>query len=54
MTDPLILTAPQILRLALFILASIMAAYGAHDRRPALSIYWAGVAVYWLVNFVVS
>lgn len=48
------MSAPQMLRLTLFILASIMAAYGAHDRRPVLALYWAGVAVYWLVNFVVS
>jgi hypothetical protein len=51
------MTAPQIsslLRLALFILSALMALYGARDRRPVLALYWAGVAAYWLLYFVVS
>lgn len=51
------MTAPQIsswLRLALFILSAFMSFYGARDRRAVLALYWAGVAVYWLLNFVAS
>lgn len=48
------MSAPQILRLALFILSGLMSVYGARDRRPVLALYWAGVAAYWLLNFMVS
>lgn len=46
--------APQTLRLALFVLSGLMSVYGARDRRAVLALYWAGVAVYWLLYFVVS
>lgn len=48
------MSAPQALRLALFVLSGLMAIYGARDRRPVLALYWAGVEIYWLLNFVVS
>lgn len=48
------MAALPLLRLALFILSGLMALYGARDRRPVLALYWAGVAVYWLLYFVVS
>lgn len=48
------LAALPLLRLALFVLSGLMAIYGARDRRAVLALYWAGVAAYWLLNFVVS
>lgn len=48
------MTALQVLRVALFILAAVIAGYGFWDRRPTLCLYWAGVSVYWLLNYVVS
>lgn len=51
---PNAMRAAQALRLALFVLSGLMAIYGARDRRPVLALYWAGVAAYWLLNYVVS
>ena len=46
--------AAQALRLALFVLSAFMAGYGFNDRRFVLGVYWLGVAVYWLINFIIS
>ena len=51
---PNAMRAAQVLRLVLFILSAFLSAYNANDRRPVLSVYWIGVAVYWLLNYIIS